>query len=64
MDMEGWLKRDAQNGYWVIGPRSHIELRALLEQLIIDSIDEGEDQDEYARLRAEALERLPQLMFH
>ena len=64
MEREGWLKRDANSGYWVVGPRSHIELRALMEQILLDSIDAGEDQDEYAQLRAEALGKLPQLMFH
>jgi len=52
--------------YWVIGPRSHIELRSLLEQQLVDALDDaaGEDQEQHAALRGEALAKLPQVFYY
>jgi hypothetical protein len=65
LQRDGWLSSDSR-GFWVIGPRAHVELRTMLEATLVDNIqhDEDEDQDLYAAKRTECLNRLPQMKFY
>lgn len=61
---EGWLAQQQDSSYWTIGPRSHIELRLMLEQILIDELPETETEHEFQALRSDALARLPQVLMY
>ena len=55
LQQQGWLARDDRN-FWVVGPRSYLELRDYIESCLREGLPEAE--------LAPALAQLPQILFY
>lgn len=57
---KGWLQRDDRN-YWILGARTHLELRAFIENAISNADDENKEDEKQTGL---ILSELPQIIVY
>jgi hypothetical protein len=51
-----YIQRDDRN-FWEIGPRTHLELRSLIEQVLTSEENGGDENNQFVH-------RLPQVLFY
>lgn len=57
-----WLQRSGR-GYWIIGPRTYLELRTYLEGVLRSIADDAGEGEELQAMR-DSLSKLPQILFY
>ena len=66
LETEGWLQREDERGYWELGMRSYLELKAHMEAVLVNGVpvQDGMDDDAIAKLQAEAKDSLPTVLLY
>lgn len=63
---EGWLGRESNRGYWELGIRSYLELKAHFESILLSGLHVGDDTDaeKLQQRQNEAKDALPQVILY
>lgn len=64
MERFKWLSRGGDKGYWELGPRSYLELRAHMETILKNTLDDDVSDEQRDADFAEAKAALPQIIYY